>query len=198
MRKIKPVKKLATEKHAGGRPNTYDPKRYPAIAAAFARDGKSQSEIARIFGISRDTLHDWTRKYPEFSDSLRETREQADGRVTASLFQKAVGYEVEEIEQSIDEKGRKRLKKTKRHIQGDVTAQKYWLANRRPAEWREKVDHQHTGKDGGPIETEVTHIVTDLAKCSREFELFSNGESRVGERLLPKDSNGESVPQSSD
>ena len=39
------------------------------------------------------------------------------------------------------------------HLPPDVTACIFWLKKRRRDDWRDKHDHEHTGKGGGPIET---------------------------------------------
>jgi hypothetical protein len=38
-----------------------------------------------------------------------------------------------------------------KHYAPDPVACIFWLKNRRPDLWRDKVDHSLTGKDGGPI-----------------------------------------------
>jgi hypothetical protein len=41
---------------------------------------------------------------------------------------------------------------TKEHVPPDTTAGIFWLKNRRPEAWRERQQHEHTGKDGEPIQ----------------------------------------------
>lgn len=59
--------------------------------------------------ISRSTLNEWKKKY---SDTLKKGKEIVDYEVENALLQSA--------------------------LKGNVTAQIFWLKNRKPNEWREK------------------------------------------------------------
>jgi hypothetical protein len=45
----------------------------------------------------------------------------------------------------------------------DTTAMIFWLKNRKRDQWRDRVDNEHTGKDGGPIET-VTKVERTIVR----------------------------------
>jgi hypothetical protein len=71
-----------------------------------------------------------------------------------SLYQRGIGYEYQSVkiveEGVIGDRGGK-LTLVKRttsteHVAGDVVAQKLWLTNRLPREWREKVDVSQDAK----------------------------------------------------
>lgn len=111
-----------------------------ALLEGWARDGLTDEEIARNCGCAASTLYDWKAKYPEFSEALKKGKEVADYEVENALFKRAVGYDFQEkrIEDS-DKDGRKEVYITK-HVPGDVTAQIFWLKNRRPDKWRERRD----------------------------------------------------------
>jgi hypothetical protein len=73
----------------------------------------------------------------------------ADERVERSLYQRAVGYDLESTktveEHAIGEDGKatlvSRITTTQtQHVPGDVGAQGRWLSNRRPRQWRDKLD----------------------------------------------------------
>jgi hypothetical protein len=60
---------LPKEKHAGGRPTDYD----PAILEGFTdrfKKGQSVVEVAVEIGQHKDTLYEWAKVHPEFSDAL--------------------------------------------------------------------------------------------------------------------------------
>lgn len=59
---------------ARGRPTKYDEK-LGSWAEFLGAKGMSLVQIAFIFGISKETLFDWARKYPDFSDSLARARD---------------------------------------------------------------------------------------------------------------------------
>jgi len=53
-----------------GRPSKYDSK-FCDIAYKYMAKGHSKLAVAGKLGISRDTLYEWCRKYPEFSDTIK-------------------------------------------------------------------------------------------------------------------------------
>lgn len=53
-----------------GRPAKYQPK-YCDIAYKYMAKGHSKQAVAGKLGISRDTLYEWCRKYPKFSDTIK-------------------------------------------------------------------------------------------------------------------------------
>ena len=53
-----------------GRPTKYDPKFCEELVAHMAR-GKSFETFAAKLGFSKDTLYQWVKKYPEFSDAKK-------------------------------------------------------------------------------------------------------------------------------
>lgn len=63
----------------------------------WARSGLSDEQIAKNVGVSRSTLNEWKKKYPDISDTLKKEKEVADFEVENALFRRATGYEHEEI-----------------------------------------------------------------------------------------------------
>ena len=123
----------------------YRPDRLSTIKG-WARDGLINKEIAARLGISEATLYDWKNKYPEFSEALKEGKEDADYRVENSLFSRAVGYEYEEVEETFNIRGELvRRKICKKTVLPDVTAQIFWLKNRRPESWKDRQELAHSG-----------------------------------------------------
>jgi transposase-like protein len=124
-------------KGRGGFPSAYDPSRHPIIAQALARTGYTTTEIAKALGLSKRCLDKWAALHPEFESALRGSRIEADSMVTASLYKRAIGYEYEETEASVNrEGGASRVRKTKKTMPPDVTACIFWLKNRQPDKWR--------------------------------------------------------------
>lgn len=126
-----------------GRPSNYDPELHPLLAWGLAIDGKTDKEIAEGLGISERTLNAWKKEHEEFSQSLKDGKRPADARVEKSLYQRAVGYTQKEkkVIQTIDKNGNPkpaRIEIIEKPIPPDVTAQIYWLKNRRPDKYRDK------------------------------------------------------------
>lgn len=108
----------------------------------WARDGLTDEQICHNMGITVATLWAWRKKYPELSNALRKGKQVIDIQVENALLKRALGYDYTEY--MIDEKGNK--KAIKKQMTPDVTAQIFWLKNRKPAEWRDKRDIGFEGK----------------------------------------------------
>lgn len=111
------------------------------LVKMWSRDGLTDQQIANNLGISESTLYEYKNKYPEFSETLKKSKEAADYEVENALYKRATGYTVTEtVEEQRDEKTL--TKKTiSKEIPGDVTAQIYWLKNRCPQKWRDRNEH---------------------------------------------------------
>ena len=118
----------------------------------WARDGLSDEQVAKNMGVSRSTLNVWREKYPDISDALKEGKEVADRIVENALFKSAQGYMVKvkkpikiHVIEYASGTGRKKKEYDKivqgeeeQWIPGQVTAQIFWLKNRKPEKWRDK------------------------------------------------------------
>lgn len=62
----------------------------------WARDGLTDEQIAKNMGISRSTLNDWKKKYPDISDTLKRAKEIVDIQVENALLKRALGYRYNE------------------------------------------------------------------------------------------------------
>lgn len=139
----------------GGRPTDYQPE-YATAAAELCLAGATDMELADFFDVHRATLYRWKAAYPEFRDAIKTAKEHADERIERSLYQKACGYDYVEkqaikVKDVVYDNG-KRVRETERieivdverHQPADTTGQIFWLKNRRPKEWREKQEVEHT------------------------------------------------------
>lgn len=130
-------------------------------AIKLARHGLTLDEIADFWNIHRATLYRWLRKYPEFSDALKKAKAEADRKVEESLYKRALGYKYEE--KHYEKFGKEMvLKKTiEKQIAPDVTAQIFWLKNRRPENWRDDRALLLTGdKDSMPIPIQFVEVAS--------------------------------------
>ena len=118
----------------------------------WARDGLSNEQIAHNMGITFQTLYKWQDKYSELREALKRGKEVVDREVENALLKRAMGYEtVEEVEEPVEDKetGEVQMRVTKRvkkQVAPDVTAQIFWLKNRKPAEFRDKHDVEFKGE----------------------------------------------------
>ena len=126
-----------------GRPSLYQPK-FAEQAFKLCLLGATDKEMADFFEVDVSTINKWKLDHPEFSESIRAGKMDADANVAKSLYKRAIGYEHED-----------------KHYPPDTTAITFWLKNRSPARWREK--SEISGPDGGPISviSEIRRTIVD-------------------------------------
>ena len=122
------------------------------LLGAWARDGLTDEQIAKNMGISRSTLNEWKKKFPDISDTLKRGKEVVDVEVENALLKRALGYSTTEVtrERALNpETGKVELVVTKavtKEVPPDTTAQIFWLKNRRPDLWRDKQNVELSGE----------------------------------------------------
>jgi len=121
-----------------GRPTLKDPKKLEKIYE-LARQGKTDAQISKIVGITHRTLCNWKVSDWEFVSNLKENKMLADEMVEASLFKRATGYNYTE-----EASTREGIVALKKHAPPDATSMIFWLKNRKPKVWRDKVEHEHS------------------------------------------------------
>ena len=132
----KPIKPKPPEKHAGGRPSKFNNIKLSEVVFATAK-GYTDKQLAKIFGVTEQTINNWKISYPEFFESIKEGKLLADIKVEASLYQRACGYSHPEIHIS-NYKGRIKRTEIIKHYPPDTAAAFIWLKNRKPQDWRDK------------------------------------------------------------
>lgn len=148
----------------GGRPSKYKPE-YDEQAGRLCTLGATDAEIADFFGVSVRTLYRWKVESETFCQALNIGKEHADARVKRSLYMRATGYSFTEQQAFKVRRGPNEeaveVVDVDRHLPPDTTAAIFWLKNRDPKNWRDRVEH--TGADGGAIETvnRIEYVVVD-------------------------------------
>ena len=142
----------------------------------WARDGLNDEQIAKNMGIVTKTLYEWKNKYSAISEALKRGKEVIDIEVENALLNKAMGfkvmvkksYKVKDVEydngRKVKESERIEMVDEEQYIPPDTTAQIFWLKNRKPAEWRDKQNIEHTGKDGEALKVELAGDIATWAK----------------------------------
>lgn len=82
------------------------------LLEGWAREGLTDEQIAEKMGISVATLYNWKKNHLEILESLKKGKDVVDFEVENALLKAAMS--------------------------GNVTAQIYWLNNRKPDKWRNK------------------------------------------------------------
>jgi hypothetical protein len=101
-----------------GRPTSYKPE-FAELVTGYCLLGAKEPQLAEIFGVNQDSIYEWKKRYPKFSEGIKIGREVADAKVAKSLYRKA--------------------------LEGDTVACIFWLKNRQPEQWRDQRDLRHSG-----------------------------------------------------
>jgi hypothetical protein len=149
-----------------GRPSGYRPQ-FAAQAKTLCESGATDLELADQLGISLSTLKNWKGAHPDFLAALKPAKDVADERVERSLFHKANGYTFD-AEEVFQHQGKIVRATVRKHVPPDTTACIFWLKNRRPDLWRDRSSLEHSGPNGGPIQTEDVND-SDRAKALVAF-----------------------------
>lgn len=91
------------------------------LLEGWARDGLTYEQIAHNMGIDTSTLWDWRKDNATISNAIKKGREVVDYEVENALLKSA--------------------------LEGNTTAQIFWLKNRRKQQWRDKVEVETNGEE---------------------------------------------------
>lgn len=132
-----------------GRPTLYKPE-YDAIAEKMALLGATDAQLADALGVSEMTLNNWKLAHPNFVESLKRGKDEADAKVARSLYERALGYSHPSEKVVTVALGNNQGSEVVRvpiveHYPPDTTAAIFWLKNRQKAQWRDKQEIEHSG-----------------------------------------------------
>ena len=127
------------------KPSTYRPE-FAEEARKIALMRATDEALARHFRISLTTLHEWLVSVPEFARAIRYGRNLGDADVVDRFRQIAMGCFPEVVTRRVGAE-EEPLTYT-RYRPPNRAARNFWLANRRPGEWHQKVE----------IEPEPDHV----------------------------------------
>jgi len=112
------------------------------LIEGWAREGLTDEQISNNLGIALSTFYDYKDKHSEFSESLKKGKEIVDYEVENALLKNA--------------------------LNGNVTAQIYWLNNRKPKQWKNKRENIENNNE------EISKVEQLLRKIKEEAENDNN------------------------
>lgn len=143
------------------------------LLESWARDGLTYEQIANNVGIDTATLYRWREKNCNICNALKKGKEVVDIEVENALKKNAIGFSYVEqaisTEKEVIYENGKRVKEISKPVVIEVTkykqpetiAQIFWLKNRKPDKWRDKVENY--------VDTqELTNVEKLLAKLEEE------------------------------
>lgn len=137
------------------RPTLYK-EEYAEQARKLCLLGSTDAELASFFEVAESTINLWKLEHATFSESIKRGKVQADSDVADRLYQRAMGYQHPEVDIRVIDHLIVQTPITKIYAP-DPTAAIFWLKNRQRGNWRDKVDTELTGPNGGPVET-ITRV----------------------------------------
>ena len=144
---------MTEEKNLGGRPTKYNPDYHPKKVIGYCLLGLTDEQIAGIFEIAVSTLYEWKKEFPEFSEAIKNGKEEADVKIAASLYKRATGHKekktipikLKETKNGEGSTERVELVEVEDYYPPEVSAQIFWLKNRNPQMWRDKKEVEVQG-----------------------------------------------------
>lgn len=133
----------------GGRPSKKSKLNLKQVEG-LARKGWTDREMAAHFEVDERTWLRWKAEDEKFCQALKVWKDEADSRVERSLYERATGYSHPDVHAS-SYQGSVTLTPIVKHYPPDTTAMIFWLKNRQPAQWRDKVDHEHSSDPDRPV-----------------------------------------------
>lgn len=136
------AKKAPIESRPEGRPSSFRPE-FVDLAYHLALLGATDKQLADAFGVVEQTVNNWKLAHPEFLESLKRGKDEADAKVAQSLFHRATGYShpaVKIMTRSLGEGEGSVIEEVPytEHYPPDTTAAIFWLKNRQRGMWRDR------------------------------------------------------------
>lgn len=141
-----------------GRPTKYK-EEYDEQAYKLCLLGATDAHLASFFDVAIDTVNEWKKVHPNFSASIKRGKYSADAEIASSLYNRAKGMTIT-IQQAIKLTTKKQqinedtgkpsraweqnekieVVSLENEIPPDTVAAIFWLKNRQPKEWRDKIE----------------------------------------------------------
>ena len=156
------------------RPTKYNVELTPKLAYWMAHAGLTDIQMAEELGVNEDTIYEWKKVHPAFSEALKSGKETPDAQVESALLKKALGYEYDEYHGKLGE-----MRKVQHP---DTVACIFWLKNRQPDQWRDVKDiNQGMTKE---VQAKLTALLSEAVKANLSAgdadKLMAWFEERVG------------------
>lgn len=165
-------------KNVGGRPSDY--------RAAFARYaekltviGATEKEMADFFEVSESTIDKWKKKYPGFLRRISRGRLIHDMEIGESLRDRAKGFRHRAIKIFVHDGEVIKVPYTEIYPP-DTPAIKFWLTNRRPHAFKDKVTVEQT-KGGLADRLRAARERTEKAKAGATRQRTEKAGPGAGE-----------------
>ena len=126
-------------KKKGGRPSEYKPDYARQANVACSEMGATDVKLAKLFGVSKQTINQWKQDHAEFKRAVVEGKDIFNSATAETcLLKRVTGYDYKETTMEPDKYGKLAVTKiVKKHIPSDPTSTIFFLKNRDPERWRD-------------------------------------------------------------
>jgi transcriptional regulator with XRE-family HTH domain len=136
---------------------------------ACEEGGFTDQKLAKLFDVSKSTINNWKKDFPEFKEALKAGKDIFDITVVeASFLKRCSGFFFNEVTREpvtlneVDPKTDELVeftkmvvtKRVRKYVVPDAKGCMDWLTNRAPNRWKKSKHVEITGKDGGPVKTD--------------------------------------------
>ena len=166
-----------------GRPSLYRDEYANVARIVCGIAGLDEEKLGAELGVTGRTVRNWMKKHPAFAEAVARGRDRADNDVVNALHKTATGFMMPAVDiravgvgkgQSVVE-----ITRYEKFVPGDTFAQQYWLNNRRPDQWKAKV------------EVSVESVVMDVATAEARFwERMDKSHERHVDMLTERSKHG--------
>ncbi len=112
------------------------------LVEGWARDGLTNEQIADNLNIGKTTFYKLLKEHSELSELLKKGKENIDYQVENALLQNA--------------------------LNGNITAQIFWLKNRKPTKWKDKIEQENENNNNNLNNAkEILVKIKEVAKNDR-------------------------------
>lgn len=112
---------------------------------AYVLTGWTREKIAKVLGISTQTLRKYANTFPIIKEILDTEREKATSKVIESLLKVSNGYRIKATHFAVND-GEIISEEYMKHIGPSVSGQKYWLTN--TEQWRNEPNTSSANNKG--------------------------------------------------
>jgi hypothetical protein len=123
-----------------GQPTKFKAEYIKQAEVACKNFGSTDLELAELFDVCEDTIYNWKKEHLDFFEAIKRGKEEYDtSRVVVALRERATGYSHDDVHIS-NFQGEITETEITKHYPPDPTSMIFWLKNRDPNRWRDKVD----------------------------------------------------------
>lgn len=141
-----------------GNASKYNPA-FARVAYNIALLGGTPKSLAEILNISEQTVYNWLKTHNDFHIAWYGGKDFADANVVKALYRRAVGWKEDVEESRTDKEGNIATTEKTLIFAPDVQAQMFWLKNRQPQNWKDKVE----------VREEVTVAIVDHEEANARY-----------------------------